>query len=153
MNQIVDTPNRAHLLDLFLGLRPDTLSLWGKMEPQQMVEHLIDQVQYTNGKKIPFLEFSEEEAKLAKEKNIYTNVKIPKNVIFGALPDHLIYPDLPSAIKQLMTELDDFDLYFRNPETTAIHGAFGPMNYKEWIIWHSKHFTHHLSQFGLIAMT
>ncbi|WP_449440649.1 DUF1569 domain-containing protein [Pedobacter steynii] len=66
------------------------------------------------------------------------------------MPDQLIYQDLPTAIHQLMIELDDFDQHFSKAGTLVIHGGFGPMNYKEWCIWHSKHFLHHLKQFGLI---
>jgi oxepin-CoA hydrolase/3-oxo-5,6-dehydrosuberyl-CoA semialdehyde dehydrogenase len=121
------------------------------MKPQQMVEHLIDQVQYTNGKKEPFCEVSEEQAQVAKQINVYTAVEIPRNVIFGEISDQLIYPDLPSAIQQVMTELADFDQHFMKPETLVIHGGFGPMNYKEWCIWHSKHFSHHLKQFKIPA--
>ncbi|MGY0035657.1 DUF1569 domain-containing protein [Pedobacter sp. NJ-S-72] len=149
VHQLVNTSNRRNLEKLFLELKADATPLWGKMKPQQMVEHLIDQVQYTNGKKEPFCEVSLEEAQLARQANIYTDLEIPKNVIFGDIPDQLIYPDLSNAISQLMIELRDFDAYFKKPGTTAIHGAFGPMNYDEWIIWHSRHFKHHLKQFGL----
>jgi hypothetical protein len=66
------------------------------------------------------------------------------------LPDHHQYPDIEAAINQLMTELNDFDRYFKETGVTAIHGGFGPMDYNEWVIWHNKHFTHHLRQFNLI---
>lgn len=148
---MIETGNRRNLERRFRQLQPDTTAIWGKMTPQQMVEHLIDQVQYTNGKKEPFCEVSEEQAKLAKQANIYGTLQIPRNVTRGELPAKLIYPDLPTAIRQLMKELDDFDTYFSRPGTTAIHGAFGPMDYEEWLIWHGKHFTHHLNQFGIPA--
>jgi hypothetical protein len=148
---MIATDNRKNLERLFRQLQPDTIAIWGKMTPQQMVEHLIDQVQYTNGKKVPFCEVPDEQAELAKQANIYSPLEIPRNVTRGELPKKLIYPDLPTAIQQLMNELGDFDKYFSRPGTTAIHGAFGPMNYKEWLIWHRKHFTHHLNQFGLTA--
>ena len=150
-NQLVDTFNRKNLTKLFLKLNADTVPFWGKMKPQQMVEHLIDQVQYTNGKKEPFCEVSEEEARLAKQLNIYTDLEIPKNVIFGDISDQLTYPDLIGAVNQLMIELADFERYFKKSGTIAIHGGFGPMNYEEWIIWHSKHFKHHLKQFGILS--
>lgn len=149
MSNLIDTNNRKHLEGLFLKLQPNSPAVWGKMKPQQMVEHLIDQVQYTNGKKEPFCEVSEEQALLAKQVNIYTAVEIPRNVIFGEIPDDLIYPDLPTAIHKLMIELGDFDQYFMEPGTLVIHGGFGLMNYKEWCIWHSKHFSHHLKQFNI----
>jgi oxepin-CoA hydrolase/3-oxo-5,6-dehydrosuberyl-CoA semialdehyde dehydrogenase len=148
-SNLIDTNNRKHLEALFLELQPNSPAVWGKMKPQQMVEHLIDQVQYTNGKKEPFCEVSEDQALLAKQVNIYTSVEIPRNVIFGEIPDQLIYPDLPTAIRKLMMELEDFDQHFMKPGTLVIHGGFGPMNHKEWCIWHNKHFSHHLKQFNI----
>jgi hypothetical protein len=150
LTELIEPQNRKYLESHFLKLQPDTPAVWGKMTSQQMVEHLIDQVQYTNGKKEPFCEVLEKEANKAKQINIYTDVEIPRNVVFGTPQEQLIYPDLPSAIQRLLAELDDFDQYFAKPGRTAIHGGFGPMNYKEWLIWHSKHFFHHLKQFGLI---
>jgi len=150
LTELIEPKNRKQLENHFLKLQLNTPAVWGKMTPQQMVEHLIDQVQYTNGKKEPFCEVPEEEANKAKQVNIYTNVEIPRNVVFGTVQEQLIYPSLSGAIQQLMAELDDFDQYFMKPGRTAVHGGFGPMNYKEWLIWHSKHFYHHLQQFDLI---
>jgi hypothetical protein len=150
MNQSIDINNREVLRRLLMTLDANTTPLWGKMAPQQMVEHLVDQVQWTNGKKIPSCDKSAEEAKRGKRQMIYTDAQIPKNVFLGDLPDHHQYPDIEAAINQLMTELNDFDRYFKEAGVTAIHGGFGPMDYNEWVIWHNKHFTHHLRQFNLI---
>jgi hypothetical protein len=150
MSQLVDTANREVLHRLLLQLDVDAKPLWGKMTPQQMVEHLIENVQYANGTLIPTCRRTADEAYNAKQLSIYTDVQIPKNLFLGPLPDEYCYADLQTAIKQLMVDLDIFDQYFKTPGTTAIHGGFGPMDYNEWVIWHSKHFTHHLKQFGLL---
>jgi len=151
LTEIIEPKNRKYLESLFLKLQANTSAVWGKMTAQQMVEHLIGQVQYTNGKYKPFCEVSEEEANQAKQTNVYTTIEISRNVVFGTPQQKLLHPDLNSAIQQLMTELHHFDRYFLEPGKTEIHGAFGPMTYKEWLIWHSKHFYHHLQQFGLIT--
>jgi len=150
MNHTIDITNREELRRLLSVLEPDAAPLWGKMKPQQMVEHLVDQVQWTNGKKITTCDRPPEEAEKGKQKMIYTDALIPKNVFLEELPADYLYPDIPAAIGQLMVELDDFDQYFKAPGAIAIHGGFGPMTYKEWIIWHGKHFGHHLMQFGLL---
>lgn len=149
-NQLVSTFNRKVLAKLLLTLNAEIKPLWGKMKPQEMVEHLINQVQYTNGKKERFCEISEEKASLAKQDYIYGDRQIPRNITFGEAPGQLVYPDIESAVAQLINELEGFDNYFRKTGMTAIHGGFGAMNYKEWVFWHSKHFKHHLEQFGLI---
>ena len=153
MNLRFDINDRKKLSELLRSLNPDTKPLWGKMKPQQMVEHLIDQVSYTNGKKIPFCDFTSDIAARNKQKMIYTNLEIPKNVILGQLPENYTYPDIETAINYLMDELAVFDSYFKTSGATAIHGAAGPLNYDEWLIWHGKHFEHHLKQFGLIPIT
>lgn len=150
LNQLAVTANRENLAKLFLTLNAENKPQWGIMEPQQMVEHLIKQVSYTNGKRQPFCEVPEEQAKSAKQAYIYADLEIPKNAISGGVPDPLIYSDLENAINQLMKELEDFDNYFKESGMTVIHGGFGAMNYEEWVFWHSKHFKHHLEQFGLI---
>ena len=122
------------------------------MTPQQMVEHMIDQVQYTNGKKFGTCRRTPEEAAANKQIMIYTDAQIPRNVILGTLPEKYAYENLESALDQLMEELKDFDEYFKEPGVTAVHGGFGPMNHGEWLIWHNKHFTHHFKQFGLLPL-
>ena len=118
LTELIAPKNRKYLESLLLKLQANTSAVWGKMTAQQMVEHLISQVEYTNGKKKPFCEVSEEEANNARQINIYTAVEIPRNVVFGTPQQKLLYPDLLSATKQLMTELRDFDRYFAEPGKT-----------------------------------
>lgn len=67
VTKIIEPQNREHLERLLLKLEKDSLPIWGKMTAQQMAEHLIDQVQYTNGKKIPYCEVTEQEAYKARQ--------------------------------------------------------------------------------------
>ncbi|RYU90553.1 hypothetical protein EWM62_07820 [Mucilaginibacter terrigena] len=149
MSLLVDTANRDTLHTLLLKLTADTKPLWGKMTPQQMIEHLIENVQYTNGTLIPICRRSPEEALEAKQRGLNPDVQIPKNLFLGDLPAEYAYLNLPASVTRLMADLELFDRYFKT-NAMAIHGGFGPMDYNEWIIWHSKHFTHHFRQFGLI---
>lgn len=151
MAQFFDINNRAELRRLLLSLDPQTTPIWGKMRPQQMVEHLVDQVEWTNGKRIPFCEQPADKAYQMKQRMVYSNIEIGRNVVFQSPPEHYQYLDIATAVDQLMQELEAFDRYFEQSGAIAIHGGFGPMNHHEWLIWHGKHFTHHLKQFGLIA--
>lgn len=146
---ITDSENLFHLLS---GLKADTLPSWGRLRAQSMVEHLIENVQATNGKIMATLAESPEDALREKQQKVLTDFIIPRNA-GGFSPDATKttkYKDLDTAIKQLMEELQDFHEYFGVEGRTAIHPGFGPMNYHEWIVWHGKHFTHHFRQFGLI---
>lgn len=71
MNRFIDIANRAELRNIFSALKPDTIPLWGKMSPRQMVEHLINQVRYTNGKLIPTCDVPEDEAYRRKQHACY----------------------------------------------------------------------------------
>jgi len=146
----VDINNHAQLESLLTKLNAGTTPLWGNMNAQQMVEHLIDQVRYTNGVKIPVdtglpPDFAEQ-----KQKWIYTSELIPRNVVLGKLSEQYIYDELETAKQQLIAELKTFRQYYKaNPGIEVLHGGFGMMNYDEWVIWHGKHFTHHFKQFGI----
>ncbi|MDP9077721.1 MAG: hypothetical protein M3O71_09890 [Bacteroidota bacterium] len=142
--------DRSELRERLEMLRLEKKPLWGKMNPRQMVEHLVDEVTWTNGKKNREYAISPEEAEKGKQIMIYSDVILPKNYYAGDLPGYFIYPTLERAIAQLFTELDDFDSCFTIPGTTAMHPLFGPLNYEEWLIWQGKHFSHHLKQFDLL---
>ena len=149
MAQFVDINNREGLRELLLSLDPETIPLWGKMKPQQMVEHLVEEVKWTNGKKIAKCDKSPEEAEKSKQRMVYTDTEISKNIFLEELPERYAFADIPIAVDHLMEELEDFDWYFKEPGVTSVHGGFGPLNHEEWVIYHGKHFTHHLKQFGL----
>ena len=149
MNRFIDINDRKLLLRLFCQLQPEAKPHWGKMTSQQMVEHLVVSVEYTNGKKTTTSGIAAEKALADKMRMVYTDWVIPKNVILEELPGINTFTGLPEAINQLKIELDQFDRYFEQPGATSIHPAFGPLNHHEWLLWHGKHFTHHLWQFGL----
>jgi len=80
---------------------------------------------------------------------LFVNEVISEIIGEGLIP--LINNDLSSAIRELKKEAKYFDEYFtRNPEAKPINATFGPLDYDEWKAFHNKHFTHHLTQFGLI---
>nr|WP_294941417.1 hypothetical protein [uncultured Mucilaginibacter sp.] len=150
MSKFIDINDRSALRDALAKLSAATKPVWGKMTARQMVEHLIEQVEYTNGKKTATLDVPPEDAEKGKQAWVYSDIEIPRNVFLKVLSIDYLYPSLQTAIEQLFKELEGFDNYFRTSGATIIHGGFGPLNHAEWLIWHGKHFTHHLKQFGLI---
>jgi hypothetical protein len=150
MSISVDTASREQLRDMLLSLSPETKPRWGKMNPQQMVEHLVEQIEYSNGNKTTTCDLSPEVAAAEKHKWIYTDAQIPHNLVLKPAPEHYRFADMNAAIEQLMKELETFDRYFAEPDAISIHAGYGAMDHAEWIIWHDKHFTHHFKQFGLI---
>jgi hypothetical protein len=86
MLQTVDINNRKELRRLLLALDPETIPLWGKMKPRQMIEHLVSQVQWTNGKKIAIFERPAEAAARSKQKMVYTDAYLLQNIVIDTLP-------------------------------------------------------------------
>ena len=148
----IDITNRKELNSLLNQLTPETPALWGNLKAQSMIEHLVEAVEYTNGKRIALLEVSPEQASNTKQLLVHTDFVISKGAK-GHLSDATKtkrYKDLRTAIDQLNKEIDGFEHFFTTPGKTAVHQAFGPMTREEWMTWHGKHFTHHLKQFGLL---
>ena len=148
----IDITNRKELNSSLNQLTPETPALWGNLKAQSMIEHLVEAVEYTNGKRVALLHVSANEAASNKQLLVYGDAVISRGAK-GYLTDATKtkrYKDLRTAIDQLNKEIDAFEHFFTTPEKTAVHQHFGPMNREEWITWHGKHFTHHFKQFGLI---
>jgi hypothetical protein len=152
MPPFINIADREKLSFLLTRLEAGMTPLWGRLKAQTMIEHLIGAVEYTNGKKIAMAELPVEVAKSEKLAKVRDEFEIPRNVT-GPLPDNsneTRYKDLQTAINALNKEIDTFEHFFETDGQTAVHFAFGPMNHKEWILWHGKHFAHHFKQFGLL---
>ena len=151
----VDITNRQEVNSLLNNLTENTQPKWGQMKPQNMIEHLAAVLQYTNGKKQIAQRTTEEEGLKAKQFLIYTDAELPMGLKTPLLPVEGPIPfefsSLDEAKKALNKELDDFETYHaNNPDALFVQPRLGKLNYKEWIIFHNKHFTHHFKQFGLI---
>ncbi|MCF8239856.1 MAG: hypothetical protein K9J16_00615 [Melioribacteraceae bacterium] len=140
-------------IDLLRTLDPDTKPLWGKMTAQHMVEHLILAVKMGNGKMN--VECINPPDKLPTLKRFMMSSRpMPRGFINPMIGTELIpleYESMNAAIEMLKKELSDYEKYFdENPGKELMNATFGPLNKKEWDVFHEKHFTHHLTQFGLI---
>jgi len=128
---------------------------WGIMTPQHMVEHLTQAVELSNGKFL-ITDCMNPPEKLPTLKRILMSSRpLPKgfvNTVIGAELKPLSKKNLDSAKKELFIQLINFIEYFtKNPEAKPSNPTFGPLSKEEWIVFHKKHFTHHLTQFGLIG--
>ena len=75
------------------------------------------------------------------------NIKVP-----FALPNTaLIHEELALAIDEYVEVWMAFEeLYETTKDLTHQHAYYGPLNFEQWKRLHSKHVTHHFTQFGLI---
>ncbi len=134
-------------------LNKDVKALWGKMCPQHMVEHLILAVKMSNGK-LKLECFYPPEKIPSLKRFLMSSRPMPKlfvNPVVGKDLRPLKYSSLEEAIEKLKNEIDDYVLFFENnPGAKPVNITFGELNKEEWDVFHKKHFTHHLSQFGLL---
>jgi oxepin-CoA hydrolase/3-oxo-5,6-dehydrosuberyl-CoA semialdehyde dehydrogenase len=134
-------------------LKDETKPQWGKINSQQMVEHLTEFVRMSNGKL---------DAQLVTP---YKKVESVKKSLFTDQPfKHVIrIDDMPGGepvyennnlffAKQVLYEelIEFYKFYMKNEYSTPMHPTFGRLNKKEWEVYHSKHFQHHFTQFDLI---
>ena len=134
---------------------PDSMGKWGKMNAQQMVEH-VAAFFYVSSERIKFdLVTPPEHLPKFKEflfsdKEFRENTKAPLNVI-GEEPFPLRYATMKEAVENLARSIATFEAYFKDDSgKKTLHPVFGELNFEEWVLLHYKHVTHHLRQFGLI---
>lgn len=152
--RFLNIENTAEIFEKLAFLNEDTQPLFGKMTARQMVGHLTFVVRFSHNKDSQKLMVSEEEAERSKRFVVNTEKELPEAILFPSADNvvpQIDSSDLITAIKLLQQELEDFHNYFAaNNEALTIHPAIGKLNYKEWLRFHNKHFTHHFKQFKLI---
>jgi len=143
--------------DFFLLLKnisADAKANWGKMNAQQMVEH-VAAFFMVSSERIKFDLVTPEEHLpkyrefLFSDKQFRENTKAPGSVI-GEEPLPLRYGSYEEAIHKLHDAVNDFEMHFKtDPDKKTTHPVFGPLCFDEWVLLHYKHVTHHLRQFGI----
>ena len=133
-------------------LDPSTPPLFGKMNPQQMVEHMSDSVRVANGKD-PHQLFTPTEQVAAyrdfalSDRSFKPNTK---NSLMKEEPLPVRNGSYPEAIEELKMEIDVLIKHFEsNPELKVMNPFFGEFNFDEWLHLLVKHAKHHLQQFGV----
>ena len=146
---------KQEYLPLLRQLRSDTPAQWGKMDAQQMVEHILDAFKNASGKIIiPFIEQDPERLQKMREfilsdKPFRENTKAP--FMPEAPPAHQ-YNSLKEAIEHLEPEIQDFfSFYENNPGAEVLNPVLGELNVELQMALLYKHTTHHLRQFGVVV--
>lgn len=125
---------------------------WGNMSAQRMVEHLTDGINMSMGIGDFQLEITEDRVSkmvqfLDSEKPMAQNIQVS----FAKPDTPLRNEDLDDAIDEFTLAWVDFEeLYENQSDFSALHPFYGKLNFEQWKRLHSKHFTHHFNQFGLI---
>jgi hypothetical protein len=142
-------------LPLLKTIQPTTVAQWGKMDVQQMVEHICDAFKNANGKiKIPSVPHPPEHLQKLRE-FILTDKPFRENTnapFMPEIPRAHQYTSIEEAIEKLEPEINAFvEVYENNPGMEIENPVFGMLNYEMQTALLYKHVTHHLRQFGVIS--
>lgn len=143
---------RTKLIALLQQSDPHAVARWGKMNMQQMIEHMTDVFMCANGKlklaivtppdKLPaFRDF------LMSDKPFKPNTKSP---VLPEEPIPLKKHTMQAAIGKLQEEIIHFfEVFDNNPDIKTVNPVFGELNFNENVQLLYKHSLHHLNQFGI----
>ena len=145
---------RTKLVKYLQQLNPATPPRWGKMNVQQMIEHLAGDVTPVASGRLKFDEILVPTENLQRMRDFLMSDKPfkenTKNPLLGEEPRPLRYKTVQAAIGALQQELiyffeafeKDHNLITRNP-------FFGDLNFEQNVQLLYKHSLHHLRQFGV----
>ena len=138
--------------ELIRKLDPSTKREWGKMNVQQMIEHMSDFIRMGNGK-LPQKIFTPAEHLPRLKEFLMSDKEFrpdTKNAMLGEEPLPVVNSTVKEAVKELELELTDFNKFFQeNPQAIVTNPIFGDLNFYEWVQLIYKHSRHHLRQFGV----
>ncbi|MBL7693166.1 MAG: hypothetical protein JNM41_16350 [Flavipsychrobacter sp.] len=134
------------------GLAADAPRKWGKMNVQQMIEHMSDYVRIANGKTpmevlTPAENIDRMQAFLATEKPFRENTP---NQLMSDEPPAVRNASKEEAVAELQQEIDHFFHAFETEQGKSLNNPFfGVLNFEQQVQLLYKHSTHHLRQFGV----
>lgn len=148
----VDFLNEKEVRATLANLLIDTKPLFGKMNGQQMVEHLSAVTQIANGNwKVDIYVSDEKTARrkpfLNTDNELQVGFKAP---FLSENPAPLKFNSINEAIDDLLVQVKLFEKVFNeDANRKVVHPFFGELDYEYWKKFQVKHFTHHFKQFGL----
>ncbi|MCF8449351.1 MAG: hypothetical protein K9G49_05705 [Taibaiella sp.] len=137
---------------LLSNLDVDAPRKWGKMNVQQMIEHMSYSYRIANGRLpmeilTPAENIDRMQAFLASEKPMRENTPNP---LLPDEPPAVVHATKDDAIAELKSEIDFFfDVFEKEADKTLKNAFFGVLNFEQQVQLLYKHSTHHLRQFGV----
>ncbi len=145
---------RTKLITYLQRLDPATPPRWGKMNVQQMVEHLAeDAVANANGR-LRFTEFIIPAERIRRMREFVMNNKPFReniqNPLLGEEPRPVRYATIQAAIGALQQELIHFfEVFEADPKLIIRNPFYGDLDFEMNVRLLYKHSLHHLRQFGV----
>ena len=149
----VDYTNETQIRATLSKLSIDTKPAFGKMNAQQMIEHLSNVTQIANGNwKVDVFVSDEKTNRRKPFLNTDNEIQVGFKASFlSEDPIPLKFNSINEAIDDLMAQVRLFEKVFLEDENrTVTHPFFGELDFEYWKKFQIKHFTHHFKQFGLV---
>lgn len=149
MANIIDSSDRDRILKRLNAVTSDSPAQWGKMNAEQMICHLGDQILLALGE-IVLPDKSSLRTRLMGWALLTFNLRIPeaRAATAPAIDQVMGNGTQPTNLeddRQAVIGLIDRFLACADPKP---HALFGPMNQKQWGQLVYMHMDHHLRQFG-----
>lgn len=134
------------------GIAPGTAPRWGKMNVQQMIEHMSEYIGHAYGKVI--FEVLTPEEHLPKMRSFLLSEKPFRentpNVLLPDTPPPVRHAAISAAIAELQEEVVLLTEQFaQEPGKIVVNPFFGALDYDLTVRLLHKHAWHHLRQFGV----
>lgn len=143
---------KQEYVPLLMRLDPDAAPAWGKMNPQQMVEHMASSVAMAYGNPVYELMTPEDHVEkmqdfLKSEKDFKPNTP---NSLMSEEPAPTQQPSWRAALTLLQDEINNFfNAFDAEKKKYVTNPFFGELDYGLSIQLLYKHAWHHLRQFGI----
>lgn len=142
----------GNILEKLNKLSAETKPNWGGMSAQRMVEHLSEMIEMSIGEgDYTFLGDTDKLESMHRfldsGKPMAKNIAVP----FNQQAAELKHEELELAVDDFIDKWLLFEEYYsEQPTAINLHPYYGDLDEKKWRRLHSKHFSHHFNQFGLI---
>ncbi|MFA6152719.1 MAG: hypothetical protein WC716_15450 [Chitinophagaceae bacterium] len=144
---------RSEFVAALRTINPNTAPLFGKMNPQQMVEHMAEYIRLGYGNPVVTQFFYTAESVERTRAFIMSDKPFKENTpnpIMGETPKPIIQPTYEAAIKDAEMAIKElFEAFGKNDKLEVASPFFGILNYEMTIQLLTKHAEHHLRQFGI----
>lgn len=145
---------QAELVKTISGIAINCQPAWGKMNLQQMTEHISRDAFRVASGKVTFPLMTPEEHIPKMQRFIMSDMLFKENTVnrlMAAEPVPEVHTDITAALTELQTEIDDFfAVYKEQPELKIVNPFFGALTYEMQVNLLHKHALHHLRQFHVV---
>lgn len=145
---------RQEFIDGLRSINPNTAPLFGKMTPQQMVEHMAEYIRMGYGNPVVHQVFYTADS-VEKLRSFIMSDKPFKdntpNPLLSEVPKPVAFPDYESAIQDVVRAVDELiSIFTARPLLEVASPFFGVLDYDMTLQLLTKHARHHLRQFGVL---